>query len=93
MLFSRWEWDYTCVAFSDQLFVVCFLQLYPDLTIALKEVIDSHVTLISNAVTSERFEEERVFIMKNVDYMFKNLLPLIEKKFKVDACDNYPINN
>ncbi|XP_072035094.1 LOW QUALITY PROTEIN: exocyst complex component 8-like [Amphiura filiformis] len=59
-----------------------FDELYPDLTIALKEVIDSHVNLVEGAVIAERYEEERAFIMKNIDYIFKNLLPLVEKKLK-----------
>ena len=57
---------------------------------ALKEVIDSHVNLIEGAVTAERFEEERAFIMKNLDYIFKNLLPLIEKKLKVYSYNMRP---
>ena len=45
---------------------------------------ESHVHLMETAVISDRFDDERPFIMKNVDYMFDRLLPLVEKKLKVN---------
>ncbi|XP_022090241.1 exocyst complex component 8-like isoform X2 [Acanthaster planci] len=57
-------------------------ELYPDLVWTIKDVMDSHVHLMETAVTSDRFEDERHFIMKNVDYIFNRLLPLLEKKLK-----------
>ncbi|XP_071500482.1 exocyst complex component 8-like [Diadema antillarum] len=55
-------------------------ELYPNIVEVLVEVFDNHIQLMESAVTAERFEEERQFILKNVDYIFKMLLPLIEKK-------------
>ena len=67
-------------------FCVCHFhqfQLYPNIVEVLVEVFDNHIQLVEGAVTSDRFEEERQFILKNVDYLFKTLLPLIEKKLTV----------
>ncbi len=44
---------------------------------------ESHVHLMETAVTSDRFDDERPFIMKNIDYLFTVLLPHVEKKIKV----------
>ncbi|XP_041480771.1 exocyst complex component 8-like isoform X2 [Lytechinus variegatus] len=55
-------------------------ELYPNIVEVLVDVFDNHIQLVEGAVTSDRFEEERQFILKNVDYLFKTLLPLIEKK-------------
>ncbi|XP_038076884.1 exocyst complex component 8-like [Patiria miniata] len=61
-------------------------ELYPDLVWTIRDVMDSHVHLMETAVTSDRFDDERPFIMKNVDYIFNRLLPLVEKKLK-DVAD------
>ncbi|XP_033642017.1 exocyst complex component 8-like isoform X2 [Asterias rubens] len=57
-------------------------ELYPDLIWTIKDVMESHVHLMETAVMSDRFADERPFIMTNIDYLFTVLLPHVEKKIK-----------
>ena len=57
--------------------------MYPDLIWTIKDVMESHVHLMETAVMSDRFADERPFIMTNIDYLFTVLLPHVEKKIKV----------
>lgn len=69
-------------------YITCFfinIQLHPDIIDVISEVTENHVDLMSVAAKSDRFEEERVNILKNIDYVFQEFLPLVESKIQVST--------
>lgn len=57
-------------------------ELYPDIVSVISEVAMNHIDLMVLAAKSDRFEEERTNILKNIEFIFQEFLPLIEVKIE-----------